>query len=239
MQKKPPAKNARTIHTMFSAVAHRYDVANTILSGGVHYIWRRQIVRWSGARKGQRVLDCATGTGDLAIVYKKAVGKSGEVIATDYCEPMIEKGPQKAARHGVAIDFEVADAMKLPYKAGSFDITSMAFGIRNVADAHVALKQMGRVTKAGGKVMILEFGQPSQPIVNAAYSLYAQKILPIIGGLITGQPKAYRYLQSSSKTFPCGEDFTKFMMKSGMFSQVEYRRLSFGIAYMYKAIVKK
>lgn len=239
MPNVPPRKNARLINKMFADVAPRYDLTNTVLSGGIHYIWRRRLVMWSGVKRGQRVLDCATGTGDLAVVFKKAVGPSGKVVATDFCEPMIQKGPLKASRHNVKIDFSVADTMNLPFKTASFDLSSIAFGIRNVADARKAIQEMTRVVKPNGKLMILEFGQPPNPFLKRLFNMYSQNVLPKIGGLLTSKRTAYEYLQDSSSEFPCGEDFVTYLKKTNLFSDVAYKPLSFGIAYMYKATVKK
>jgi demethylmenaquinone methyltransferase / 2-methoxy-6-polyprenyl-1,4-benzoquinol methylase len=225
---------AEKIRSMFGEIAGGYDLANTVLSGGVHHLWRRSLVRWSGAKEGQRVLDCATGTGDLAIAFKKAVG-SGEVIGTDFCAEMLVTAPGKAQKQGLAIKFEQADVTQLPYESGSFDVSSISFGIRNVQDPAKGLSELARVVRPGGVVMVLEFGQPSTPGFQQVYDFYSKKVLPKIGGLITGRPQAYEYLQNSSAQFPCGDDFVTLMKSTGKFSKIEYKPLTFGIAYLYKA----
>ncbi len=238
----PPADpyrgpNPDKIHQMFGAIAERYDLANTVLSAGIHHLWRRSLVRWSGARPGQNILDCATGTGDLAIEFARAVAPNGAVQATDFCAEMMVGAPDKAARAGCHISFAQADVMNLPYIDSSFDISSIAFGIRNVGDPAKGLSELGRVTKPGGFVMILEFGQPANPFIAKAYNFYSSRILPKLGGLVTGHAKAYEYLQNSSAQFPCRDEFTKLIKATGRFSRVEWRPLSMGIAYIYKAEV--
>lgn len=229
---------AEKIRTMFGEIASGYDLANTVLSAGIHHLWRRSLVKWSGAREGQRVLDCATGTGDLAIEFKKAVGAKGEVIGTDFCEEMLMPAPEKAAKHGLDIKFAPADVTQLPYEAGSFDIASISFGIRNVQDPIKGLSELGRVVRSGGVVMVLEFGQPPSPIMRKAYEFYSRNVLPTLGGLITGRKQAYQYLQDSSAQFPCREDFLEMMRSTGQFASCEFKPLTFGIAYMYKGVVR-
>lgn len=229
--------NPEKIRSMFGEIAEGYDRANTVLSAGIHHLWRRSLVRWSGASEGSRVLDCATGTGDLAIEFKKAVGRSGEVIGSDFCAEMLAPAPAKAKRAGLAIRFEQADATSLPYGDDEFDVTSISFGIRNVHDPLMALREFGRVTRPGGRVMVLEFGQPTAPGLSHAYRFYSSTVLPRIGGWITGKPDAYEYLQTSSSLFPCGEDFADLMRSTGAFSAVEWKTLSLGIAYLYRGVV--
>ena len=229
---------AEKIRSMFSEIAGGYDRANNVLSAGIHHSWRRSIVKWSGARDGQRVLDCATGTGDLAIEFKKAVGPMGVVIGTDFCPEMLAPAPAKAAKLGLEIEFAQADVTQLPYETASFNISSISFGIRNVQDPVKGVAELARVVRSGGSVMVLEFGQPDLPVLRQAYDAYSRHILPAVGGLITGRKQAYRYLQNSSAKFPCGEEFLELMRSTGRFASCEYRTLTFGIAYMYKGVVK-
>lgn len=229
---------AERIQSMFGEIAGRYDLANTILSAGIHHLWRKSVVKWSGARAGQRVLDCATGTGDLAIEFKKAVGSSGDVIGTDFCKEMLAPAPAKAEKQGLAIHFEQADVTNLPFENASFDVSSISFGIRNVQDPVKGLSELARVVRPGGVVMVLEFGQPNIPGVQQAFDFYSRRVLPKIGGWITGRPQAYEYLQNSSAKFPCREEFVEMMMQTGQFESCEFRTLSLGIAYMYKGVVR-
>lgn len=221
------------IKSMFSKVASGYDKANDILSAGIHHLWRKKLVKLSGARSGNSVLDCATGTGDLAIEFKRTVGPQGQVTGTDFCKEMLDFAPEKARRENLSITFELADVTALSYANNSFDITSISFGIRNVADPVKGVSELARVTKPGGKVCVLEFGQIENPALNKAYQFYSTKILPKIGGTITGETDAYEYLQNSSAQFPCRDGFVKIMNQAALFSSVEYIPVSFGIAYIY------
>lgn len=230
--------NPEIIRSMFSKVAANYDKGNNVLSMGVHHLWRKKLVKYAGAKPGDKVLDCATGTGDLPIEFKKTVGTNGAVIGTDFCAEMLIPAPGKAKERGLEIQFEQADVTQLQYTDKTFDVSSISFGIRNVSDPVQALREMGRVTKSGGQVMVLEFGQVSIPVLGPLYNFYSQNILPKIGGLVTGQKDAYEYLQKSSAAFPCKEGFLNLMKESNQFSKMEYISLTGGIAYIYKGTVK-
>lgn len=220
--------DSHRIREMFRSISRRYDRANTVMSGGIHHLWRRTAVRWSGARAGDRVLDCATGTGDLAIAFRKA---GATVVGTDFVPEMIAIARTKAPD----IEFEVADVTRLPFDDASFDVASISFGIRNVDDPRRGIAELSRVVRSGGRVIVLEFGQPPNRRFRALYDFYRVRILPLVGGAVTGEQDAYRYLESSAAKFPCGEDFVTLMREAGDFASVEYRMLSFGIAYVYKA----
>ena len=225
-----PAK----IRTMFASISRRYDRANTVLSGGVHHLWRRKAVRRAGVKAGDRVLDCATGTGDLAIAFRKAVGDSGRVVGTDFVPEMLERARTKAKN----IEFEVADVTQLPYDDAAFDVASISFGIRNVNDPRKGIAEMARVVRSGGRVIVLEFGQPPSRAFGALYDWYSRKVLPRLGGAVTGERDAYNYLQTSSERFPCGDDFAALMRESADFASVDYIPLTFGIAYLYRGVKK-
>ncbi len=225
------------IKSMFSTVAGRYDLANNVLSAGIHHLWRKNLVQWSEVQKGDHVLDCATGTGDLAIEFQKAVGPSGTVIGSDFCADMMTSAPAKARAHNFEIQFETADVTALPYSDQQFNVTSISFGIRNVQDPIKALKEMARVTKPGGRVMILEFGQPEIPVMNQFNQFYSEKALLYLGGPITGKTAAYKYLQNSSAKFPAGEKFLDLVRQSESYSKQEFRKFSLGICFCYKLTV--
>lgn len=225
--------NPDTIRNMFKKVAPGYDRANDILSAGIHHLWRKKLVKLADVKPGQKVLDCATGTGDLAIEFKKAVGPSGSVVGTDFCKEMLESAPSKAQKHQLEIQYSVADVMNLPFQDSEFDRSSISFGIRNVQDPTKAVQELARVVKPGGQVLILEFGQMKTPVIKDLYQFYSDKILPWMGGLVTGQGEAYDYLQKSSAQFPCREEFVELMKKAYSFKKVEYVPVSFGIAYIY------
>lgn len=225
------------VRTMFADIADDYDRINSVLSFGVHHAWRKKAVLESGAIEGDHVLDCATGTGDLAIEFKKAVGDSGYVMGTDFCAPMIEPAPDKAKEAGLQIDFEVADAMNLPYEDNKFNIASIAFGIRNVDEPVTALKEMARVVKTGGRVVVLEFGQP-KGLMKFPYELYSQHIMPAIGGWLSGNREAYTYLPRTSAEFPAGDKFMALMDESGSFESRRGIKLTGGIAWVYVGVVQ-
>lgn len=225
------------VRRMFADIADDYDRVNSILSFGVHHAWRSRTVQLSGAREGHHVLDCATGTGDLALEFKEKVGDGGYVLGTDFCKEMIEHAPEKAQEHDLTVDFEVADAMDLPYENDRFDIASIAFGIRNVDDPIQALKEMGRVVKPGGKVVVLEFGQP-KGLLKYPYEMYSQYIMPAVGGWISGNREAYTYLPRTSAEFPAGNNFVNLMKKSDTFTSQMFEKLTGGIAYIYVGTVQ-
>lgn len=225
------------VQQMFATIARRYDTANDLLSLGVHKGWRRQAVRLSGATRGQRVLDCATGTGDLALAFKRAVGPGGEVIGTDFCREMLDSAPAKAARAGLEVKFEVADALSLPYAAQRFDVASIAFGIRNVDDPLRCLRELSRVVVPGGRVVVLEFGQPDGAF-GALFRFYSRAVMPLVGGLVTGNRSAYEYLPRTAAAFPAGDRFLSLMREAGTFVEVRATKLLLGTAFVYVGIVR-
>lgn len=229
---------AEQVRSMFNDIAENYDLANTVMSAGVHHLWRKALVQWSEASPGQKVLDCATGTGDLAIEFALTVGPTGTVVGTDFSPGMLAPAPEKAAKRGLDIKFEQADVTALPYADASFDISSISFGIRNVENPVKGLSELARVVRPGGTVMVLEFGQPRIPGFREAYNFYSKYLLPKVGGWVTGRRQAYEYLQDSSAQFPCREGFVDLMKQTGRFESIDYRPVSFGIAYLYKGRVK-
>ena len=222
---------------MFASIAPKYDTTNAVLSLGIHALWRGAAVRLSGARAGQQVIDCATGTGDLALAFKQAVGKSGQVIGTDFCAEMLVPAPEKARRAGLSIEFKVADALALPFADHSFDIASIAFGIRNVDDPVQCLRELGRVVRPGGRVVVLEFGQP-QGAFGALFRLYSRVVMPAVGGLLTGNRAAYEYLPKTSAKFPAGDQFLALMDQAGVYSERRATPLTFGTAWVYVGTVR-
>lgn len=223
-----PAK----IRSMFASIARRYDRANTVLSGGVHHLWRRKAVRAANVKRGDRVLDCATGTGDLAIAFQRAVGAEGRVVGTDFVPEMLELARAKSS----SVSFEVADVTQLPYADASFDVSSISFGIRNVDDPRKGIAEMARVIRSGGRVIVLEFGQPQSRWFGALYDWYTRHVLPRLGGALTGDRAAYRYLQTSAGRFPCGAGFVQLMRESSDFVTIDVTPLTFGIAYLYRGV---
>lgn len=228
---------SQAVHAMFSDIAPRYDLTNSVLSLGIHHLWRKRTVKVSGAKPGSSVLDCATGTGDLALEFKRTVGPTGKVLGTDFNADMLSHAPAKATSKGLAVDFEVADAMHLPYADATFDVASISFGIRNVDDPKTALAEMARVVRPGGRIVILEFGQP-RGIMGLTYRFYSKNIIPLIGGILTGNRKAYEYLPTTAAAFPCREQFTALMQSTGRLTDCTYEELTGGIAFLYSGVVR-
>ena len=225
------------VRTMFADIAPGYDRANAVLSLGVHTRWRKRTVREAGAAPGAKVLDCATGTGDLAIEFKRAAGPEGTVYGTDFCKEMLDFAPDKSARLGLDIVWEVQDAMNLPYDDDMFDIASIAFGIRNVDDPVQALASMARVVRPGGRVAVLEFGTPLW-WMKPFFALYSKVVIPVVGGIITGKMDAYKYLTRTSAAFPTRQAFVALMERTGAFASTRTIPLTGGIAYLYIGTVR-
>jgi len=228
----PTPRDPATIQRMFASIATRYDRANTVMSGGVHHLWRRRAVRRARVRRGDAVLDCATGTGDLAIAFKRAVGPGGRVVGTDFTPEMIALARAKSQD----IAFEVADVTALPYDDGSFDVASIAFGIRNVGDPAKGIAEMARVVRPGGRVVVLELGRPRNRAIRWAYDRYCRLALPRLGGALTGDRAAYEYLETSSARFPFAEDFVAMMRSGARFASITYEPLTLGTAYLYVGV---
>lgn len=217
---------------MFNSLAKNYDIANDVLSFGMHRVWKKQLIK-SIPKAKSSILDCATGTGDIAILIKKHSPES-QVTAIDFSEKMIEQAPPKAKEAGVPdIKFLVADILKLPFSNDSFDHITISFGIRNVENLLAAISEFERILKPNGTLHVLEFGQPTQLAWAKIYSAYHRRILPVIGGSITGNMKAYSYLNKSSEEFPSGEDFTK-QFPPVSWKLNECTSLLGGIAYIYR-----
>lgn len=222
------------VRTMFAEISGKYDLMNNVLSFGIHHSWRKLTVKCSGKVTGKKVLDCASGTGDLAIEFAR---NGAQVMATDFCEEMLVYTPPKAKQLGLTIQTEVADAMNLPYNDNDFDISSISFGIRNVDNPVQTLKEMARVVKPGGVVAVLEFGQPTG-IFGKLYQFYGRYIMPAIGRLIAGNQHAYEYLPQTAAKFPAGDKFLALMGEADSFQTIKAKKLTFGVAYIYTGIVK-
>jgi demethylmenaquinone methyltransferase / 2-methoxy-6-polyprenyl-1,4-benzoquinol methylase len=228
------AKDPQSIQSMFGKISTQYDLANSVLSFGIHHLWKKTLVRKSLAKPGYHILDCATGTGDLAFLFEKRIRGHGQVIGSDFCEPMLEVARQKVQDKHSKVKFEFQDVTNLTYPNDSFDIASISFGIRNVKDTQKALSELGRVVKPGGRVLVLEFGQPQSKIMATLFRFYSRFILPTLGGWISGQPQAYRYLETSSSIFPCGANFLEIAKATGKFKKLSYSTFQGGIAYLYE-----
>lgn len=227
--------DATTIRGMFAKIALGYDTANSILSLGIHHLWKRKLVRAARVQPGMKILDVASGTGDLALRFQRAMKNKGTTIATDFCAEMLDEVPRKAEMQGLSVTSQVADATSLPFPDAEFDRVSISFGIRNVEQPARAFAEMARVLKPGGELWVLEFGQPRPGNFARIYEFYSRVVLPRIGGFITGDGSAYQYLESSSARFPCREALIDLAQSQGApFSQADFEALTFGIAYLYR-----
>lgn len=225
---------AEFVKNLFGSISGTYDQANDVITFGMARLWRKKLVELSGAKPGDRILDCATGTGDLAIAFKKIVAESGHVIGSDFCAEMLSVAPKKATKKNLDITFELGDVQALKYKNAEFDICSIAYGIRNVSDVAQAMREMARVTRSGGVVMILETGEIENPVLRLGIRFYFEKVVPKLGGWVSGRPEAYEYLQTSSGSFPSQTEFCRNLNELGCFSAVTCTALMGGASYIYK-----
>jgi len=220
---------------MFTAIAQHYDVLNTVLSFGLHHHWRRQAVARSGIPSGARLLDICSGTADLALAFARHLGHDGQVIATDFCPAMLERGYQKGRQRGSHLTYALADAQSLPFGDAVFDAVTVAFGLRNVDSLATALREMYRVLRPGGTALVLEFGQPHGVVFGPLYRFYAHHILPRLGGWVSGHPEAYTYLPRTAAVFPAGGLFVQEMVTQD-FTNVHAHAFSGGLVYLYRAL---
>ena len=184
---------ARRVRGVFDSVASRYDLMNDLMSAGLHRAWKAYTVMVANVQPGQRVLDIAGGTGDLALAFAKKVGPTGQVVHTDINEAMLRTGRDRLLDAGVILPTTVCDAEKLPFPDSHFDLVSVAFGLRNMTHKDAALREMARVLKPGGKLLVLEFSQVAKPL-RKAYDVYSFSVLPRLGQLVAGDADSYRYL---------------------------------------------
>jgi demethylmenaquinone methyltransferase/2-methoxy-6-polyprenyl-1,4-benzoquinol methylase len=217
-------EKAREVAGVFDSVAERYNLMNDLMSGGMHRLWKRFAVETSGVRAGDRVLDIAGGTADLSSLFLKQVGSRGEVWLTDINNSMLTIGRDRLLDEGAAVPVAQCDAEKLPFPTNYFDCVSVAFGLRNMTHKDVALKEMLRVLRPGGCVIVLEFSRIWKPL-QRLYDLYSFKVLPAMGGLVAQDRESYRYLAESIRVHPGQEELKQLMQKAG-FERVEYFNLA-------------
>jgi demethylmenaquinone methyltransferase/2-methoxy-6-polyprenyl-1,4-benzoquinol methylase len=233
----PAAERVAYVRKMFSAIASRYDLTNTVLSAGLHRVWKRETVAALGLRPGERALDLCCGTGDLARLMARAVGPAGCVVGVDFAEPMItEARKQAAAPHPgeAASAFLVADAMALPFQAGAFDAVAVGFGLRNVASPVQVLREIHSVLPPGGRLAILEFARVPNRLLRALYDLYSFTLLAGLGRLVSRHPDAYLYLPVSVRHWLDQPAMLRLLRGAG-FSQATCRNLARGIVAVYRA----
>ncbi len=222
---------ASTIRRMFAGVAPRYDLLNHVLSLGNDRGWRREVVSSLSLESGDRVLDVCCGTGDLAL----EIAPRARCAACDFTWEMLTRAQQKSTRAGTPIRLAAADALRLPFPSGAFDAATVGFGVRNLEDLGAGLRELRRVLRPGGVLAILEFSQPTHPLLRGLYRFYLHGLLPVIGRLLSKRQGAYRYLADSIAGFPDPETLCRFLVDAG-FRDAGYRQLTGGIVAIHKAV---
>ena len=221
---------------VFDSVASNYDLMNDVMSLGTHRLWKNYTIASSNVSKGDTVLDIAGGTGDLAIKFRKKVGDSGKVVLSDINGSMLEEGRKNLINHGVIdVDFIQANAESLPFEDNTFDCVSIAFGLRNVTHKNIALKQMHRVLKKGGSLMVLEFSKVENEMLEKIYDAYSFNLIPKLGQFFANDEDSYQYLAESIRKHPDQETLKTMALDAG-FGFCEYHNLSGGIVALHKAI---
>jgi len=230
----PVEEKVNLVGEVFRSVADKYDVMNDVMSLGLHRLWKKFALNEAGLRPGQTVLDVASGTGDLAKACAKLVGNTGKIIMTDINDAMLEIGRDHLADAGIIGNIECiqADAEQLPFANNTFDCITIAFGLRNVTDKSAALKSMQRTLKPGGKLLILEFSQPTIPLLSKVYDFYSFQVIPKMGEWIANDRESYQYLVESIRMHPNQESLKKMLIESG-FEDVKYMNLSGGIVALH------
>ncbi|MFA5627211.1 MAG: bifunctional demethylmenaquinone methyltransferase/2-methoxy-6-polyprenyl-1,4-benzoquinol methylase UbiE [Thiohalomonadaceae bacterium] len=228
-------EKAHLVADVFHSVASKYDVMNDVMSFGVHRLWKRFTIELSGVRAGQRVLDLAGGTGDLAMRFARIVGPSGQVVLADINASMLEVGRKRLVDAGVVgnVEYAQVNAESLPFPDDHFDLITIAFGLRNVTDKDKALASMYRVLRPGGRLLVLEFSRPAVPGLSPLYDLYSFTVLPMMGKLIAGDADSYRYLAESIRMHPDQQTLQGMMEQVG-FENVEFFNLTGGIVALHR-----
>ncbi len=226
------ADKARRVAGVFTSVASKYDIMNDLMSAGLHRLWKRFAVSVAGVRTGQRVLDVAGGPAGPSRLFLKAVGSTGQVVLTDINNAMLRVGRDRLLDEGIATPVTQCDAEHLPFPDNYFDCVSIAFGLRNVTHKEAALREMKRVLKPGGRVIVLEFSKVAKPL-EKAYDLYSFKLLPKMGQLIAGDADSYKYLAESIRMHPGQEELKQMMVDAGL-ERVEYFNLTGGVVAVHR-----
>jgi len=228
----PEGEKAQRVGEVFRSVAPSYDLMNDLMSLGLHRVWKRFALEMSGVRAGSKVLDVASGSGDLALAFAKRAGPTGEVWMTDINAAMLGVGRDKLIDAGIFAPLALCDAEKLPFRANSFDCVSVAFGLRNMTHKEQALAEMARVTRPGGRVIVLEFSRPWKPLAGA-YDAYSFNILPRLGKYVARDEAAYRYLAESIRMHPDQETLKGMMDRAGL-AKTEYFNLAAGVVALHR-----
>ena len=229
----PESEKAGRVQGVFGSVASKYDIMNDVMSVGIHRVWKDAMMDWLAPRAGTKLLDVAGGTGDISFRYLARAGHAHATVL-DLTEPMLVEGRKRAEASAMAdsLDWVVGDAMALPFAANTFDVYTISFGIRNVTRPQEALNEAYRVLKPGGRLMVLEFNQIPNAMMQKAYDLYSFNIIPRMGQLIANDHDSYQYLVESIRKFPDQDTFLGMVKKAG-FEQASYRNLSIGIACLH------
>lgn len=227
-------EKAKHVRSVFDSVAPKYDVMNDLMSAGLHRIWKRYTITVANPQPGQQVLDIAGGTGDLSRAFARRVGPTGRVVHTDINEAMLREGRNRLLDEGLVLPTMVCDAERLPFADSSFDLVSVAFGLRNMTHKEQALSEMRRVLKPGGKLLVLEFSRVAKPL-EKAYDWYSFNVLPKLGQLVAGDAQSYQYLAESIRMHP-GQEELRQLMKSVGFGHVDVHNLSAGVVALHVGI---
>ena len=234
-ERVPWRDKARRVRGVFDSVARNYDLMNDLMSGGAHRLWKRFALSLTGLRPGQRALDVAGGTGDLARGLARQVGERGAVVLSDINAAMLERGRDRLTDRGVLgnIEYVQANAERLPFRADSFDCVTIGFGLRNVTDKPAALASMHRVLRPGGQLLVLEFSHPVAPGLASIYDAYSFRVLPLLGRLVARDAASYRYLAESIRMHPAQETLLGMMRTAGL-EGCRYHNLSGGIVAVHR-----
>jgi demethylmenaquinone methyltransferase/2-methoxy-6-polyprenyl-1,4-benzoquinol methylase len=233
----PVQDKKRLVHEVFRSVAGNYDLMNDLMSLGVHRAWKRDFVANSGVRLGDRVLDLAGGTGDIAALLSRIVGKQGHVMLTDINEAMLEVGRRRLEDRGIVgnVAYALVNAEALPFDDNEFDAVTIAFGLRNVTDKDAALREMHRVLRPGGRALILEFSEVRHEPLKMVYDAWSFGVLPLLGKFVADDEDSYRYLAESIRKHPAQEELAQMMREAG-FQDVRYRNLTGGIVAIHSGL---
>ncbi|MFG6487520.1 bifunctional demethylmenaquinone methyltransferase/2-methoxy-6-polyprenyl-1,4-benzoquinol methylase UbiE [Roseateles sp. BYS78W] len=227
-------EKASKVRGVFDSVASKYDLMNDLMSAGLHRAWKAYTLQVANLKPGERALDIAGGTGDLSRAFARKVGETGVVVHTDINEAMLRQGRDRLLDEGLILPTSLADAEKLPFKSESFDLVSVAFGLRNMTHKDLALAEMCRVLKPGGRLLVLEFSRIAEPL-RKPYDWYSFNILPRLGSLFAGDAESYKYLAESIRMHP-DQATLKAMMKTAGFGHVDVHNLSAGIVALHAGI---